>query len=402
MDLMKLLFDNPGLQHVSNRILRKLGPKEVGRCRQVSKCWREYIDTSQHWYNLRNLNEVSCIKRLEEIIDLLGKEDDIDSLDPPAFWLRDLDDNDQAVLLSEWVDAIYGLIAKSKNVNNLNVLNLLTKNMNEYCNNREVGKKIFRSNSTPLHWAISKSRMGFIEILPLSLWTIHTFGDDPFAETPFGKACKIGNKEVVLWILKMFGDFSTVDSEILLKWTNPDNLTESERAFFYRHRKIVQTILEFAIDRGIPNITSEIRKDTPLHLAVTKRGRALRFLLNHINQLNLDVFARDSYGFTAFELACRDGKFEMVELFLEYFKKEDIDINSDGMNPLIYALKGGGEKKKLKMVKMLVEHCKEKYTDISGLDNDVDQYGRNALQLAYQTCSQEIVSYLVENGFWYS
>ena len=50
---MERFMSNQGLEHLADKIIEYLDPKDVANCRLVSRFWRDYIDNRKHWYWLQ-------------------------------------------------------------------------------------------------------------------------------------------------------------------------------------------------------------------------------------------------------------------------------------------------------------------------------------------------------------
>ena len=48
--------------------------------------------------------------------------------------------------------------------------------------------------------------------------------------------------------------------------------------------------------------------------------------MDNSSERNIDLNARDNYGWTAFKIACNNGRKDVVKLFIEYSKTKEIDI----------------------------------------------------------------------------
>ena len=383
------LMGNPGLEHISDKIIEYLGPEDVAECRLVSKFWRDYIDSHKHWY----------ILQLEEI----GREFDMqhDVWEPSEDFHGSLDN---ARHLYEWMNFIYDFTEKNNNVSDVKVF---ATNMMEYY--IEMQKQYF-TDETPLHWAIPRQRIEFMKLLPLNLWTIQNEGSEYWDDTAFHKVCEIGNKEVVEWVLNLAQDHPGENEHVqnLFFSKNEIDLTAFQTACLHDRGEIVELLVEFALMKGVSIIGNAPDDLTPLHLATKPymfrigarspcpEGNALKVLLKFLNQLNLDLFARDNYNYTAFELACHNVRIEVVEVFLEYFKINDIKVNSHGMQPLIKACRNNVDaESKLKIVQMLAKSFK-----VDNLDTlTVDESGKSALHFACKYGPTELVNLLLENGF---
>ena len=184
---------NPGKEHIADKIFEMIrNPKDMANCRLVSKFWRDYIDSNNHWYNLQLAKILKRYKKL---------------------YKRDIEYEER---IPCWIDVIK-YFYNNKRCQDFEKFKLFTKVMMEYYFKLlKTCEHYWRWDMiTPFHWAIwrhksepdEKKWMEFIRMLPLS--SIN-FWEMPQGCSLLGEAIDNENKEVFDMIMDTpqwpFGD----------------------------------------------------------------------------------------------------------------------------------------------------------------------------------------------------
>ena len=70
------LVHNPGLGHIARHIFNFFDIKTLGKCRQVSRGWKSFIDNDKHWWSQVLLEGVClCETRAHRYVDENNKHD---------------------------------------------------------------------------------------------------------------------------------------------------------------------------------------------------------------------------------------------------------------------------------------------------------------------------------------
>ena len=419
---------NPGLEHLADKIFEEIeDPQDIANCRLVSKHWRQYIDSNNHWWNLQLIEIGNCYVELYEWeITRLGK-------------------------IPSWLKVISHFMNNANN--DFETFKFFTTTMIEFYSHelKNIGDYHYFSRyqmDTPLHWAIwrhkaypDKKNMEFIRILPLEL--IDMTETEP---TPLHRAISEDNVEVVEMILNVARDWPEGYPEPeydedgcnvayvpnFLNYSAGEGFTVFHQACYCENPEIIEMLIKASETKGLElHTTSGIKnfrtcRITPVHHAThpydphKNTATALKVLLKYAEEKNFELFGRITGdgsepmvdgSWTPFECACQFGNVEAVKVFMEYFKEKGIKVTDHGMRPLICACKrteifddcttgwdtyhDRNYESRTEIAKILVEHYEENGIDLKTKD-DLD---RNALHHACASGSTEIAELLLEHGF---
>ena len=277
---MDELVRNPGLNHLPKQIIFLLDFKTIGRCRLVSKAWKNLIDEDKLWWFLQ------CEKaQRTEFFE--GDEEDIYGF-PETYCLLSF--------YSDWSEVNNHLFKQA----------LLKdyKSFAEFMIEFVLDEKKQRRRSeiaSPLHYAASIGRLDVFE------WV---------ANSPFENVNLPRN-------LRMEYD----DEEDL-------SLTPLGIASFQGHLDIVKFMLELKGSRAIDINSSEPTGYSPFHEACRSGNKEVVSLFFEYEEIkNLDVNKLTEFGETALGEACnfRTGDAEVVKLLLKHPQLANINVpDSDG------------------------------------------------------------------------
>ena len=152
-----------------------------------------------------------------------------------------------------------------------------------------------------------------------------------------------GNLPKRLFLAAKRGDYKTVDLLLaccwFVNWTTKDGTTPLSIAVRYRHKKVVELILNV---RGVDVNKANKHEVTPLVLAAGRGHLEVVELL--LNMRNINVNKADENGDTALIIAAYHGHEKVVELLLTH---RDIQVNlqaTDDLTPLEAAAMKGHQK----------------------------------------------------------
>ena len=171
--IMEEFLANPGLGHIVRNISSFLDPKSLAQCRVVCHSWKDVIDNDRQWL----IFQLEHIHKQENIF--------IDHWAQPIFkWTL-------KVRYPEW-NTFIEEVSRRQNISRLKEM---VNDMWTYFKDKSTNYYI-----NPLHHAVAKSDIGFVQILIKS--GINLEMKNPYGWTPLHYACEGGNIEMVQLLIK--------------------------------------------------------------------------------------------------------------------------------------------------------------------------------------------------------
>ncbi|MDX8431425.1 MAG: ankyrin repeat domain-containing protein [Candidatus Algichlamydia australiensis] len=150
------------------------------------------------------------------------------------------------------------------------------------------------------------------------------------------------NRKLVERLLHVGADPNAVDGDGKTAFQKFISVNESE--WGNRSTQFIIDLLPIWLDsEADPNITSDKKSRTLLHIIAPYFNDVNHTLRDRIINANININSVDDLGDTSLHLACKEAKYESVQLLL---KQESIDVNIEnkqGKTPLYYACVGGDE-----------------------------------------------------------
>jgi ankyrin repeat protein len=283
-----------------------------------------------------------------------------------------------------------------------------------------------KDGRTPLLLACEKGHVGVVRVLMEHSEGQALFEPDRQGRTPLQLAAYWGHEEVVNLLLSNGDQVNVKD---------PDGTTALLWACEEGHLGVVRVLVEHLGKRALRQTDEEGR--TALHLAAYwGHAGAVTFLLTK----GAPAFTKDSFGCTAFLLACCKGHLDVVRVLLHHMGGEALlETDGQGITALHWASHGGHEEVvaflvkagmqanskcalgktplmtacemgHLGVVRMLVRHTgrtlsplrsvpRERFTSRMrrGLE-EADNKGWTALHWAAEGCHEEVMAFLLSKG----
>ena len=244
---MDCFIKNQGFHHLADEIFSFLEPKDLASCALVSDSWNWYLCTH---------------KKFEFLVELYNMKVEVIQLELQFF-------SNQWILIIDYV------------MNCRQDLALFSSVVRQYL--------IEMPMETPLHWAVSKNNLEFIQILP---WPLLDLDErDQNFDTAFHKACRSGNKEAVQIFLNNAPDFPNGHHPNFLNFPDGD---------------------------GYAAIHIVCQSDNNVDI--------LRLLLDHAQIKGIQVNAEEEFGngLTTLEIANENGSAECFNILSSYLIEHDI------------------------------------------------------------------------------
>ena len=320
-------ISNPGFQFLAEYIFSNIDFKGLAKCRQVSKLWKEYIDSSKallylqiedtrvakfnFWMNARHEWYKGCTRRT---INHLHEE--------------------ETICHTQWEFAFNYIMHVNFAPYNLYViLEFLKRYLIEL---KRKPLKVFKMNLMQFMCKYNEHKMlklllqisSQIEVDGVQLLSMHTHGK--WDRTPLHNACKKGNYLIVLLLEKSgLADFNSEDN---------DGNTPLHLACEKGQNEIVKLILHLSKDTDTNINARNINGKTPFHVAVFfERVEVIKTFLN-CKSPDIDFFTVDNRESTPLLDSVLDDNVEILQLSLNHPKIKDyivLDVQNNLLGILI-------------------------------------------------------------------
>ena len=288
---MEEILKNPGLNHITNHISSFLDLKSLAQCRLVCQSWKDLIDNDRPW----------LIFQLEHIHTFEKTFVDQEAEDKPSVKTNIKE------RFPEWFTFIQQISRKQS----IPPLREIVKQMWIYLGDDQV------FNRTPLHYATSKSKTEFVQLLvdcgidltmtSLDGWTL------------MHEACCNGSLEMVKLLLKHLPTFDATSR-------NDNSQTIFHRAVHNPDPQVPKLMLDMFKYEDI----RDIKGGTMIHHAVVFGPKeTIQFLLESRQKIGFNLEARSDEGLTILHYACWKRDIGIVDLVFKALEEINSEIDFD-------------------------------------------------------------------------